>query len=116
MPRPPAPPDPFVAHLLDLLAPLGPVAARPMFGGHGFFQGGVMFALVWRETFFVRTDERNRPVHEAEALAQFLYPDRCGRPKRMPYFQVPPAALDDAEEMERWARPALEAARRNARG
>ena len=40
-----ASPARFVEHVLDLLLALGPVKARRMFGGWGFFLEGVMFAL-----------------------------------------------------------------------
>lgn len=108
-----APKDHFVAHLLDLLGSIGGVTARSMFGEYGFFKGGTMFALIWQGNFHLRTDDQNRPSHEALGLAQFIYPGR-GRPVPMPYFQVPPAALDDPEEMARWARPAIAAAARAA--
>jgi DNA transformation protein len=110
---PTRPKDHFVAHLLDLLGMVGGVTARAMFGEYGFFKGGTMFALIWQGNFHVRTDDQNRASHEALGLAQFIYPGR-GRPVAMPYFQVPPAALDDPDEMARWARPAIAAAARAA--
>ncbi len=36
----------FVDYLLDLMRTIGPVSARPMFGGYGIFLDGLMFALV----------------------------------------------------------------------
>ena len=33
-------------HLVDLMAAVGPVKLRPMFGGHGLFLDGLMFALI----------------------------------------------------------------------
>lgn len=84
-----------------------------MFGEYGFFKNGTMFALIWQGTFHVRTDDANRPAHEAEGLPQFIYPGRGG-PVPMPYFQIPSAALEDPEEMGRWARPAVAAAARAA--
>jgi DNA transformation protein len=104
------PPDPFVAHLLELLEPMGGVTARVMFGGVGFFRRGVMFALVWGGTFYVRVDETTRPAHEARGLGPFEYDTRAGKRKTMPYFQVPPEALEDADEMARWAAPAARGA------
>ena len=37
--------DKLTAYLLELLAPLGAVSARRMFGGIGLFHGGLMFGL-----------------------------------------------------------------------
>jgi DNA transformation protein len=42
-------PDKLAEYLLELLAPLGPVSARRMFGGAGLFHGGTMFGLLARE-------------------------------------------------------------------
>jgi DNA transformation protein and related proteins len=55
--------DPRIDHLLDLLEPLGGVTARSMFGEWDFFRGGVMFALVYQGTFYVRVGEVTRPLH-----------------------------------------------------
>ena len=35
----------FVRHVLDLMAPLGAVRSRAMFGGHGIDLGGTTFAI-----------------------------------------------------------------------
>jgi DNA transformation protein and related proteins len=102
--------DPMVAHLLDLLEPLGGVTARSMFGSFGFFREGAMLGLIWESAFYVRVDDDTRPNHQARRLAQFIYPAKNGKRMGMPYFQIPPEALDSAEEMTRWARPAARAA------
>src|SRR5580692_3054408 len=47
-------PDKLTAYLLELLAPLGPISARRMFGGVGLFQGGMMFGLIAREELFFK--------------------------------------------------------------
>ena len=100
----------MVAHLLDLLEPLGGVTARSMFGSYGFFRDGAMLGLIWESAFYLRVDDDTRPNHQARRLAQFIYPAKNGKRMGMPYFQVPPEALDSAEEMTRWARPAARAA------
>ena len=95
----------FVARILRLLVPLGAARARPMFGGHGLFMDDVMFALITRqEVLHFRADDQTRGAYEAQGL---------GRHGRMPYFEVPRAAFDDADEFMRWAQDALAAARRN---
>ncbi len=47
---------------LDLLAPLGGVEAKRLFGGHGFKKDGIMFALEAYGRLFIKTDELNRTV------------------------------------------------------
>ncbi len=45
----------FVAHVLDLLRPLGGVVARRMFGAYGLFRRGVMFALIDDDVLYLRS-------------------------------------------------------------
>ena len=43
-----------------LLAGLGPLSSRPMFGGHGLYCGGVFFGFVLDDTLYLRADARSR--------------------------------------------------------
>ncbi len=104
---------PFVEHLLELLRPLGRIQARPMFGGYGIYCDGVMFGLVSDDVFYLKTDEVNRPMFEARGLACFRY-RKQGKLVRVAYYEAPAEALEDVDEMARWALPALEVARRAA--
>jgi DNA transformation protein len=90
---------------------IGRVAARAMFGGWGVYREGRMFGLIAEDTLYLKVDDANRPAFEAEGLGPFVYE---GKSKRvaMSYFEVPPAALDDAAEMRPWARSAYDAALR----
>lgn len=102
--------DGLASHCLELFEPLGGVSKRLVFGEHAFFHDGAMFALIWEDALYVRVDGATRVRHEALGLKPFVYPHRDGRTTAMPYFQVPPAALEDPVEMEEWARPAIRAA------
>ncbi|WP_029007277.1 TfoX/Sxy family protein [Azospirillum halopraeferens] len=108
---PSAPPGGFAALVCELLAPLGDVRARRMFGGYGIYRDGVMFALITGEDLlYLRTDDENRPAYEQAGLPAFRpFPDK---PMRMPYHRPPDSVLDDGEEMLAWAGPALTAALR----
>ena len=57
--------DKFLAYLLELLAPVGPVSARRMFGALGLFHRGVMFGLISREELFLKVGDENRAAFEA---------------------------------------------------
>ncbi len=105
----------FVAHALDLLAPLGAVAARPMFGGHGLYARGVMFGLLDDEELFLRADDEARPAFLAAGCRQWSYPTKKGR---VPgdYWRPPDEAHEDAEGMRPWAELGLAAALRRAAG
>jgi DNA transformation protein len=104
-------PSEFIAHILDLLAPLGEVKARAMFGGHGVYLDGKMFALIADDTFYVKVDDVSRPEFESHGLAPFSY-DARGKVHTLSYYEPPAAALDDSAELCAWARHGLDAARR----
>jgi DNA transformation protein and related proteins len=98
----------FVDHALDLLALLGPVQARPMFGGHGLYARGVMFGLLDDDELFLKTDAETRARFVEAGCRMWVYP-------RLPetrYFRPPDDAHEDAEAMLPWARLALDAALR----
>jgi DNA transformation protein len=106
--------DAFIEHLLDLLYGWAPVAARRMFGGHGLFRGGIMFALVSDETLYLKTDDGNHPMHEAADMAPFRYA-RAGKSVALGFHAVPPELLEEGEALARWADAAWEAALRGRR-
>ncbi|MDJ0948280.1 MAG: TfoX/Sxy family protein [Alphaproteobacteria bacterium] len=99
----------FLEHLTDMLAPLGPVSARRMFGGAGIFRDGLMFALVADDTLYFKVDDRNRAAFEAAGMPPFRYEKR-GKTFEMSYYEAPADALDDGEELLRWAEGAWDAA------
>jgi len=104
----------FVDYLLELLVPLGGVSAKAMFGGYGIYQDGLMFGLVADDVLYLKTDDGNRAAFEARALPPFTY-ERTGKPAIvMSYHRAPEDALEESEELCRWARDACAAARRNA--
>ena len=47
----------FVEHIVDLSQVIGPVYSKRMFGGHGIFLDGIMFGLVFRDTFYLKVDK-----------------------------------------------------------
>jgi DNA transformation protein len=101
----------FCEHVLDLLSPLGPVAARRMFGGFGLYLDGRMFGLIADDTLYLKADGMSAPEFEANGLSQFR-PLVKGKPFPMPYWEAPLDALEDGEDLCLWARKALGAALR----
>jgi len=103
----------FRDYLLDLLAPVGPVAAKRMFGGGGLFLDGTMFAIVADDVLFLKADDQNRSEFEDAGMSAFTY-EKKGEPIALSYFEAPAEALDDSDELCAWSRRAWEAARRAA--
>jgi DNA transformation protein and related proteins len=101
----------FVDFVLESLEPLRGVSARRMFGGHGIYKDGVMFALIAYETLYFKVDDGNRQAYEDAELPYFTYIDK-GKPIRMSYCEAPPEGVDDPEILCTWARAAFGAALR----
>ncbi len=104
----------LIDHLGELSAPLGGVGFRRMFGGWGLFRDGLMFALVVRETVYIKSDAETDPLFAAEDLPPFTYATRTGANRTVGYRQLPERCLDDPDEFQVWAQLGLAAARRAA--
>ena len=103
----------FAELLCDLLAPLGRVTVRRMFGGGGVICDGVMFGLVSDDVLFLKADDASKGPYEAEGCEPFTYNGK-GRPIALPYWRAPERLLDDHDELVAWARISLGLARRKA--
>lgn len=102
----------FVAHCLELLAPLGAARAKRMFGGHGVYLDELFIGLVHRsQRLYLRADAATQARFEAAGCERFTYP-RGDKLASLPFFTVPEDALDSPRAMEPWARLALEASLR----
>lgn len=101
----------LIAHLGDLFEPLGPVATRAMFGGHGLYFEGMIIGVIIDEALYLKADEYTRGDFEAAGCAPFVYAMK-GRPVAMSYWSLPEEALDSPQAMRPWALRAIEAARR----
>ncbi|MFL5350801.1 MAG: TfoX/Sxy family protein [Hyalangium sp.] len=107
--------DSLVEYTLELLEPLGPVQARSMFGGWGFYSSGLMFGVIVDGRFYLKADELTHPLFEAAGCERWSYDSGKGKgATRMPYWTPPTDASDDAHALLPWARRAVEAAQRAA--
>lgn len=105
--------DADIAWFCELLASLGVVRGRRMFGGWGLYAEGRMVALVAGGELFLKTAEADRPAFAAAGSAPFIYRS-ASREVAMSYWKAPDEALDDPEAMRPWARRALAAAEAKA--
>ena len=101
----------FAEFVVERLQPLGPVVARRMFGGFGLYLDGAMFALIARDTLYLKVDDGNRPAYEDAGLPHFVYEDK-GKAVRMTYREAPGEGFDDPEVLCDWASAAYAAALR----
>lgn len=98
----------FAEEIRELLAPLGDVTVRAMFGGHGVFHDRAMFALLADATLYLKVDDSNRARFEQAGCTPFVpYPDETGAGKTMPYYEAPAELFDDASALHEWARTSI---------
>ena len=98
----------------DLFQPFGAVSVRRMFGGAGLFADGVMFGLVSGGQIYLKVDATTVPCFEREQCEPFEYSTKNGKRALTSYWRLSDRLYDDADELARWARRALAAARRGA--
>lgn len=103
----------FVSYVLDLMQSIGPVEARRIFGSHGMFLEGLMFALISKNTLYLKADKQTREDFLNLGLEVFTY-QRQGKDMTLSYYQAPEETLEHVDEMNIWANKAYGAALRKA--
>jgi DNA transformation protein len=104
-----------VDDMLDLLASVGEVTPRRMFGGTGFYKNGIMFALEAYGRLFLKTDEENRQTFIDAGCEPFKFVDKDGHETVMSYWEPPENALSSPMKMKPWALLGVEASLRKAK-
>ena len=100
---------PFVSHCTELLAPLGSVRVRRMFGGWGLYVDEVFLALIAFERLYLKTNADTQARFEQAQCEPFVFETK-GKSLTMSYWTAPAEALDSPALMVPWARLALQAA------
>lgn len=99
----------FLDLIQDMLAPLGHISARRMFGGASLYCDGVLFALVDDDILYLKADASTKARYEAEGAGPFTYEGQTG-PVQMSYWRAPERLYDDPDEMLSFVRDAVHAA------
>lgn len=105
--------DDFVRHVLELLSALGSIGARRMFGGHGIYCDGLMFALIADQALYFKCDEATRAQFEAAGCSPFVYSSKS-RKITLSYWSAPEESLESPALALPWGRLALAAALRQS--
>lgn len=101
----------FRAFVEDQLGRVVPVRSRRMFGGLGLYSGDRFFGIVDDDTLYFKVDDSTRQRYRDRRMRPF---EPMGTPMNG-YWQVPAGVLEDPEELEVWAREAIEVAGRARR-
>lgn len=99
----------FIAHCLELLAPLGAARARRMFGGHGLYVDDLFVALVIADRLYLKANVASAASFAAGGGQPFSYA-RNGKTASLGFWTVPAEAMESPHLMQPWGRLALQAA------
>jgi DNA transformation protein len=101
----------FIPFVQELLEGWAPVSARRMFGGHGLYHEGLMFAIVMNQRLYLKADAVNEHEFVSQGLAPFTYAMK-GKDVALSYWAAPDSIFDAPEHAVRWAQSAWDAALR----
>ena len=87
----------FSDYVVELLAGMGRVEARRMFGGAGLFLDGLMFGVLLDDVVYFRVDEALKADLAAQGSEPWVY-TRNGEAREMGYWRMPETAADDPDE------------------
>lgn len=90
--------------ILDRLSPMGEVAARHLFGGHGIYWGETIFGILFQGRFYLKVDNHSKGDYLARGMGPFR-PNQ--RQTIRSYYEVPPDVLADRELLTSWAGVAI---------
>ena len=103
----------FAQYCCELLSTVGPCVARRMFGGYGISTDGLTLAILadlgQGEKLWLKANPDTSPVFETAGCQRFTYLAK-EKVRSMGYYSAPDAAMESVQEMEPWARLALQAA------
>jgi len=86
--------------LLEKLSQIGGITRKKMFGGHGIFHEGKMFAIVDpKGQSYLKANKSNKGDFEAFGSHKH---------SRMPYFSIPEKIFNDPESLVKWANKSID--------
>ncbi len=103
--------DGFIEQIRELLAPMGHIGVRKMFGGAGIYADGVIIAIASDDILYFKVDATTRGDFAAEGTGPFRYPLKTGEQVMDSYWRAPERLFDEPDEMVIWARKALAVSR-----
>lgn len=115
--KPPAPKaaarkQEFANHVVEQMAEFAQVEAKAMFGGHGIYWQGLMFALISQERLYFKADDQSVEAFISRGLEPFTYEAKGDKRHSLRYFEAPAEVMDEPQEMAVWCRRAYDCALR----
>ena len=103
----------LVVWVQEGLEPIGTVTMRKMMGAATLYLDGVIFAVADDQLWF-KSDAESDAVWDEAGCERFTFTSKDGRTEVMNYRRAPDGIYDDVDELQRWARLAVDAGRRSA--
>jgi DNA transformation protein and related proteins len=100
----------FADYVFDLLAPLGTLKIRKMFGGYGIYKDNIFFALIAENILYFKVAENNYSTYESYGSKPFSYERENKTVTLKNYWQVPVDILENQEKCIAWAEIAVKTA------
>ena len=104
----------FLAHITDLFAGNGPIRTGRLFGGTSLYIDDAMFAVIFGDTVYMKSDKGLRPRFEAAGSVPFSYETKGGERVIPGLMSLPDSALDDPDEAQEWMALSMIPARKAA--
>ena len=97
----------YIDYILEILSPHGEITSRSMFGGHGIYKNGVIFALIIHDELYFKVDASNQLQYEKLDSEPFTY-EAKGKKTTMSYWKVPMEILEDEDRIGEWLNQSYE--------
>ncbi len=99
----------------DVLGRIRGVSSRAMFGGHGIYKDGVVFAIIADGELYFKVDDSNRKDYEAAGSKPFAYSAKDRKLVTMSYWEVPASVMEDPDEVASWVERSVKVSREKNR-
>ena len=104
--------DSFLDYILDILLTYGNVKSRRIFGGHGIYASGIMFAIIINNEIYFKADNILAKKYKVLGSYPFSY-KRDNKIIALSYWIVPQEVLEDVDQLKSWFDSSLEVAKNN---
>lgn len=97
----------FQAFVLDQLEGLPYLTCKPMFGGHGLYQGSLIFGIIFRGRLYFKVNASTVNVYREHMMGPFK-----PTPKQTlhSFYEVPIEIIEDRDVLKDWALTAIQCA------
>lgn len=96
----------------DVLGHIDGIHSRAMFGGHGIYQNGVIFAIIVSSQLYFKVDHTNKAQYEQAGSNPFTYNGKA-KPIQMSYWTVPESIIEDPNTLSKWVSQSVEISQKN---